>query len=78
MAGLLSVFAEFEREVLRERILAGLAQARKKGTRLGRPRTAAYKKAEARKLFAAGLPKAEIARRLSISRTSVRRLLFKP
>lgn len=27
MAGLLSVFAEFEREVLRERILAGLAQA---------------------------------------------------
>src|SRR5579884_467156 len=33
MAGLLSVFAEFEREILRERILAGIAQARKKGTR---------------------------------------------
>jgi putative DNA-invertase from lambdoid prophage Rac len=37
MAGLLSVFAEFEREVLREHIRAGIAQARRKGTRLGRP-----------------------------------------
>ncbi len=35
MAGLLSVFAEIERDVLRERILAGISQARKKGTRLG-------------------------------------------
>ncbi|MCK5230735.1 MAG: recombinase family protein, partial [Desulfobulbaceae bacterium] len=31
MAGLLSVFAEFERELLSERIKAGIAQARKKG-----------------------------------------------
>lgn len=36
IAGPLSVFAEFEREILRERVLAGLAQARKQGTRLGR------------------------------------------
>jgi DNA invertase Pin-like site-specific DNA recombinase len=75
MAGLLSVFAEFEREVLRERILAGIAQARKNGTRLGRPNTAAQKVAAVRKLFAEGFSKAEIARRLSIARTSVRRLL---
>jgi DNA invertase Pin-like site-specific DNA recombinase len=75
MAGLLSVFAEFEHEVLRERILAGIAQARKKGTRLGRPRTAANKEVEVCKLFKAGLSKAEIARRLLIARTSVRRML---
>ena len=31
MAGLLAVFAEFEREVLRERIRAGIAQAREGG-----------------------------------------------
>ena len=31
MAGLLSVFAEFEREILRERVRAGLAHAREKG-----------------------------------------------
>ena len=75
MAGLLSVFAEFAREVLRERVLAGIAQARKRGTRLGRPRTASGKRDDARQLFAEGVSKSEIARRLSISRTSVRRAL---
>jgi DNA invertase Pin-like site-specific DNA recombinase len=36
MAGLLAVFAEFEREILRERTRAGLAQARQNG-RTARP-----------------------------------------
>src|SRR6267378_8236414 len=40
MAGLLAVFAEFEREILRERVRDGLAQARQNGQRLGRPPTA--------------------------------------
>ena len=35
MAGLLSVFAEFEHEILRERIRAGIAEARLKGKHLG-------------------------------------------
>jgi len=75
MAGLLSVFAEFEHEILRERIRAGLVEARRKGTRLGRPLTAAKKAAQIRKLHRAGISKAEIARRLEIGRTSVRRIL---
>ena len=75
MAGLLSVFAEFEHEILRERIRAGLVEARRKGTRLGRPLTAAKKAAQVRKLNRAGVSKAEIARRLDIGRTSVRRIL---
>src|SRR5712692_2266978 len=41
MAGLLSVFAEFEREILRERVRAGLVHARQNGKKLGRPATAA-------------------------------------
>jgi len=41
MAGLLAIFAEFEREILRERTRAGLAHARENGKRLGRPATAA-------------------------------------
>src|SRR5271170_638110 len=41
MAGLLAVFAEFEHDVLRERVRAGLAEARLSGKRLGRPQTAA-------------------------------------
>ncbi len=40
MAGILAVFAEFEREVLRERVRAGIAQARKQGKPHGRPRSA--------------------------------------
>lgn len=75
MAGLLSVFAEFEHEILRERIRAGIAEARLKGKRFGRPLTAAKKAGQIRKLYRAGASKAEIARRLGIGRTSVRRIL---
>jgi DNA invertase Pin-like site-specific DNA recombinase len=41
LAGLLAVFAEFERDVLRDRVRAGIAQARKEGKPHGRPKTAA-------------------------------------
>ena len=75
MAGRLSVFAEFEHEILRERIRAGIVEARRKGTRFGRPITAAKKAGQIRKLHSAGITKAEIARRLDIGRTSVRRIL---
>jgi len=72
MAGLLAVF---EREILGERVRAGLAHARLSGKRLGRPVTAAIHAGHVRKLFRAGVSKAEIARRLQIGRTSVRRIL---
>ena len=75
MAGLLAVFAEFEREVLRERVRTGIAQARKEGKQHGRPRSAARKQDEVKELFGKGLSKTEIARRLKIGRTSVRRML---
>ena len=75
MAALLAVFAEFEREVLRERVRAGMAHARANGKRLGRPITAALKADQVRKLRRSGLSKSEIARQLNIGRTSVRRIL---
>jgi len=75
MAGLLAVFAEFEREILRERVRAGIAQARKEGKPHGRPRTAALQAQRVRRLWAQHLSKSEIARRLGIGRTSVRRIL---
>src|SRR3974390_1233200 len=75
MAALLAVFAEFEREVLRERVRAGLAHARENGKRLGRPLTAALHADQVRKLGRSGISKSEIARRLDIGRTSVRRIL---
>jgi putative DNA-invertase from lambdoid prophage Rac len=75
MAGLLAVFAEFEREILRERVRAGIAQARKEGRSHGRPRTARLQAEQVRRLWAQHQSKSEIARRLGIGRTSVRRIL---
>jgi putative DNA-invertase from lambdoid prophage Rac len=75
MAALLAVFAEFEREILRERVRAGLAHARLNGKRLGRPETVARYAAEIRNLHHSGVSKSEIARRLQVGRTSVRRTL---
>ena len=75
MAGLLAIFAEFEREILRERTRDGLAHARQNGQRLGRPITAGLHTDQVQKLYRASVSKAEIARRLQIGRTSVRRIL---
>src|SRR5271155_2559080 len=75
MAGLLAVFAEFERDILRERVRAGLVHARQQGKRLGRPPSVVHNADMAWKLCRQGISKSEIARRLQIGRTSVRRLL---
>lgn len=75
MAGLLAVFAQFEREIMRERVRAGLDHARQQGKRLGRPPSVVHQAAQVRKLFRQGVSKSEIARRLGIGRTSVRRFL---
>ncbi len=77
LAGMLAVFAEFERSILKERVKAGIAEARSKGKAHGRPRTASNKKVEIQKLFAEGkgISKSEIAKQLKIGRTSVIRLL---
>jgi DNA invertase Pin-like site-specific DNA recombinase len=53
----------------------GLAHARENGKRLGRPATATVHSADVRKLHRAGISKSEIARRVRIGRTSVRRIL---
>jgi putative DNA-invertase from lambdoid prophage Rac len=75
LAGMLTVCAEFERDILRDRVKAGIAQARKEGRPHGRPRTIAGHAAEVKRLFQEGVSKREIAKRLGISRTSVRRFL---
>ena len=75
MAGMLAVFAEFEREMLKERVKAGIAHARAKGRPHGRPKTAALKERQIKALHKKGYNKSQIARELGISRTSVRRVL---
>jgi putative DNA-invertase from lambdoid prophage Rac len=75
MAGMLAVFSEFEREILRDRVKAGIAQARSQGKPHGRPITVAAHADEIKSLLAQGISKREIAKRFDISRTSVRRLV---
>lgn len=75
MAGLLAIFAEFEREILRERVKAGIAHSRSQGRPHGRPATVKKYKDEVRRLFNEGLSQSEIARKIGIGRTSVRRML---
>ena len=61
----------------KERVKAGIAQAKLEGRSGGRPLSAALKISEIQKLAKQGLSKSEIARKTCIGRTSVRRLLEK-
>jgi len=75
MAGLLAIFAEFEREILRERVKAGIAHARNKGKAHGRPATTKKYEQEVIGLFEQGQSQSKIAKKIGIGRTSVRRIL---
>lgn len=75
MAGMLAVFAQFERDMLSERVKAGIAHSRAKGKAHGRPKSAALKSDKVNDLFKQGVNKSQIAKQLGMSRTSVRRLL---
>ena len=75
LTGMLAVFAEFERNILRTRVKTGSDQARKDGKPHGRPMTAGKLVPEVKQLRKDGLSKREIAKRLGVSRTSIIRLL---
>lgn len=75
MAGMLGVFAQFEHDIIRERVKSGLAHAKTMGKELGRPRSAMSKKSEVLKLSKRKFSNSEIARQLGIDRRSVKRVL---
>jgi DNA invertase Pin-like site-specific DNA recombinase len=54
MFGMLSVFADFERSIIQERVRAGLARAKRQGKVLGRPKIAADIEAAVRATLASG------------------------
>ena len=69
---LLSGVAELERELIRERVVAGLERARRKGKRLGRPPKLTPRLRQ--KIVAAreaGKPMRQIARELGVSAAAV-------
>src|SRR5437867_2267119 len=67
---ILAALAEFERERIRERVLAGLQRARTQGTRLGRPRALVPIE---RVRGVAGLSVDTAARSLGVSRSTLKR-----
>ena len=77
-ASFLAVFAEFERDVIRERITAGVTDARKRGRAHGCPRATANDTAQMRTWVQQGLSQAAIAQLLGLWRTSVRRVVAQP
>jgi DNA invertase Pin-like site-specific DNA recombinase len=74
MFGIISAFAQFERDLIRERTMAGLERARRKGKRLGRPKKV-YDRSKVQRLHSQGKSLREISKALGISHTTVRRLL---
>src|SRR5450759_1344043 len=75
MFQMLGVFAEFERGIIRERVNAGLARERAKGTKLGRRRVKPSVEARIVELRAEGHGILKIRKMLGIG-TSVVQLLF--
>ena len=73
MFGMLAVFAEFERDLIRERVIAGLRRAKALGKRVGRPRTQVDRD-QILALREAGLSYRVIGRRLRISPALAHRL----
>jgi DNA invertase Pin-like site-specific DNA recombinase len=74
MFGMLGVFAEFEREIIVERVHAGMATARAKGKQIGRPKASEQTVARIRELRARGVGKVKIARELGCGVSLVQRV----
>jgi len=78
LINVLSAFAQFERDIINERVVAGVRHAQKHGTKsglpFGRPR-AVFSRDKVKKLHAEGLSIRAIAAKTGISHASVQRAL---
>ena len=72
MFTIIGAMAQLERDIIRERVKAGLERAKARGVRLGRP-TVVVAGAQLLQLKGEGLSLGEIARRVRCSRSTVRR-----
>ena len=75
MRNVMAAFAEFERELIKERALAGMDAYREKGGKWGRPATGQAKSEEVFELSKAGWSNYKIGAKLGIHRSTVGRIL---
>jgi DNA invertase Pin-like site-specific DNA recombinase len=72
MFTIISAMAQLERDVIRDRVLAGLRRAKSQGRRLGRPRVA-FDRARANRLLAEGQSVRTVAKLLGVNRMTLTR-----
>ncbi len=70
---MLAAIAEFERDLIRERVIAGIRWARAQGRHVGRPAKFRVEPATARALLEDGVSLRAAARRLGVHPSAVRR-----
>lgn len=75
MFQMLGVFAEFERGIIRERVNAGLARAKAKGTKLGRRRVKPSVEERIHELRKGGMGILRIGREVGVGTSVVQRVL---
>jgi DNA invertase Pin-like site-specific DNA recombinase len=74
MLQMAAVFAELERGMIRERVMAGLSRAREQGVTLGRPKVAGKVEATIRERLAEGHGMLRIAKALGVGVSTVQRV----
>ena len=74
MFQMMGVFAEFERAMIRERVMAGRKRAKANGTTLGRPKIDEAAAADARKALRSGKGIIKVAKELGLGVGTVHRI----
>ena len=75
MFQMMGVFAEFERSMISERVKAGLARTKAKGTKLGRPTASPKTEAQILKLRSNGMGMLRIGKELGVGTSVVQRVV---
>ena len=74
---MLGVFAEFERAMIRERVMAGLARAKAQGKAIGRPKVNGQVEKKVLKLRSGGMGIKRITKEAGVAVGTVYRILGK-
>lgn len=74
MFGMLGVFAEFEREIIVERVQAGMATAKANGKQVGRPKVGEAKLQRIRELRAGGMGMLKVAKEVGCGVSLIQRM----